>query len=358
MGSPTRKIAVVSLSLARGGAERFAATHSRLLTDSGYEVHHILIEDDIAYPYAGTIYNLGDLCKNDFAWWRKIKKGILLRRYLMEHQIDTVLDNRTRPLALREWFTRRIYGRRKIIYMVHSARIDNYLPPRWMSKFVLRGVTLVCVSKAIAQKVRAVYCVEDVHAIYNPIPALAPDSPRVNLPSPFILFFGRLDEKVKNFTLLLEGFAMSKLAGSGYRLVILGDGPDAAYILETAVRLGIENQVILLPFEPNPYAYVQNARFTVLTSRYEGFPMSVIESLALGTPVVSVDCDSGPAEVILNKQNGLLIPNHNVAALAGAMAALAQDNDLYDICRQGAAPSVAHLSSDHIARQWQQILTL
>jgi glycosyltransferase involved in cell wall biosynthesis len=51
--------------------------------------------------------------------------------------------------------------------------------------------------------------------------------------------------------------------------------------------------VTILPFN-NPFDIVQNARFTVLTSHYEGFPMSIVESLALGTPVVAVDCNSGP----------------------------------------------------------------
>jgi glycosyltransferase involved in cell wall biosynthesis len=59
---------------------------------------------------------------------------------------------------------------------------------------------------------------------------------------------------------------------------------------------------------------VQNARFTVLTSHYEGFPMSMVESLALGTPVVTVDCNSGPREIVIDEYNGLLVENYNVKA--------------------------------------------
>jgi glycosyltransferase involved in cell wall biosynthesis len=84
--------------------------------------------------------------------------------------------------------------------------------------------------------------------------------------------------------------------------------------------------------------------------------MSIIESLALGVPVVSVDCQSGPAELIRNEHNGLLVPNHNAAALAQAIGRFARDTNLYDICRNNAAASVAHLSVDNIAAQWQQIL--
>jgi glycosyltransferase involved in cell wall biosynthesis len=67
-----------------------------------------------------------------------------------------------------------------------------------------------------------------------------------------------------------------------------------------------------LPFNSNPFDIVQNARFTVLTSHYEGFPMSMVESLALGTPVVAVDCNSGPREIVIDEYNGLLVENYNV----------------------------------------------
>jgi glycosyltransferase involved in cell wall biosynthesis len=76
--------------------------------------------------------------------------------------------------------------------------------------------------------------------------------------------------------------------------------------------------VTILPFNSNPFDIVQNARFTVLTSHYEGFPMSIVESLALGTPVVAVDCNSGPREIVIDEYNGLLVENYNVKNLAAA----------------------------------------
>jgi glycosyltransferase involved in cell wall biosynthesis len=84
--------------------------------------------------------------------------------------------------------------------------------------------------------------------------------------------------------------------------------------------------------------------------------MAIIESLALGTPVVSVNCNSGPAEVIQNEYNGLLVENYNPNALANAMERLINSQDLYHICKVNASKSVQQLSVEHISKQWNQIL--
>jgi glycosyltransferase involved in cell wall biosynthesis len=92
----------------------------------------------------------------------------------------------------------------------------------------------------------------------------------------------------------------------------MGDGPDLNKIQDSIKGFQLEGYVTILPFNSNPFDIVQNARFTVLTSHYEGFPMSMVESLALGTPVVAVDCNSGPREIVIDEYNGLLVENYNV----------------------------------------------
>ena len=357
--SPSKnKIAIVSQSLGRGGAERFAGILSKLLDSLGYEIHNILIEDLIAYEYTGKLYNLGEICEADSVIQRKIKKGILLKKYLDHNQINTVIDNRSKPNFLREIFTKWVYGKRQKIFMVHSFNLQNYLPnsalaAKWLYHDAKK---LVCVSKAIEQEINQKYHLKNTVTIYNPLPELAIPDKRINVSGNYILFFGRLVDNVKNFSLMLEGFGQSKVQSKGYQLVILGNGPDEDFIKTEIKRLKLHDSVQLLPFQHNPYAYVSRAQFTLLTSHYEGFPMSVIESLALGVPVISVDCQSGPAEIIQNEKNGLLIPNHNSAALATAIVRLVEDANLYDICKSNAAASVAHLSVENTARQWQQIL--
>lgn len=359
MSKAKTKIAIVSHSLGSGGAERFAGELSCMLEQLGYEVHLVVVNDHLDFPYCGNLYNLGSLCKKDFGWLRKLKKGWLLRNYLDREKINVVIDNRTRNHFIRDWFSISLYRRRKTFYMIHSSYLQNYLPDSvFFARILYRSATkLICVSKAIESELVHKFGFNNTTTVYNPVKSTEIDGLRSgNLPKPYVLFYGRLEEKVKNFTLLLEAFSRSRIFDAGYELVIMGDGPSKDYIRSLTTSLKINDYVRLVPFQNNPFAYVKDAAFTILTSRYEGFPMSIIESLSIGTPVVAVDCQTGPAEIIQNEQNGILVENHNVEALAHAMHRMVYDRQLYDRLKLHTIDSVSHLSYEAIGRQWEKLL--
>ena len=179
----------------------------------------------------------------------------------------------------------------------------------------------------------------------------------IEIPKNYLLFFGRIEEKVKNFQLMLEAFLDSGLHEKDFHLLIMGDGPDVPYLEELISKLELGAAVKRIPFHKNPFEYVKKAKFTVLTSRFEGFPMSIIESLALQTPVVSVDCKSGPSELIQHEYNGLLVENYNRAALADAMVRMAEDDKLYRSCVHHARKSIEHLSHEMISKEWEKVLS-
>lgn len=352
------KLAIISISLSGGGAERFGGLLSCMLDEIGYEVHNIVINDAVDFSYCGPLYNLGEFGRGDSGLARKMGKGMRLKAYLEQHQIGIVIDNRSRNNVFRELTTRWIYGNRRRFYMVHSNKLSNYFPKSaFLAKLLYKDSKLVCVSKSIEQKVRQTLGLTNTITIYNP----ADFSPRESkipdaLPDQYALFFGRLDDKVKNFRLLLEAYSLSGIAQNGLSLVIMGDGTDANLIQNMIIEFSLQANVVLLPFQKNPAAIVRKAHFTVLSSRYEGFPMSVVESLAVETPVVSVDCESGPREIITHELNGLLVANYNPAALAQAMTRFVNEPILYDICKKNATNSIQHLSKENISAQWKQIL--
>lgn len=354
------KVAIISNSLGSGGAERFAASLGFILRDIGYEVHNIIINDKIDYEFEGVLYNLEKESITSNRLFRKFNKGFLLQKYLNNNQIDIIIDNRSRGVFLRECFTKWIYGNRKKFFMVHSYFLHNYFPKsQWAAQFLYSDAKkIICVSNAIEMEVRQKYKLLNTKTILNAVNFQNFNFDSVNETSEkYILFFGRLVEKVKNFSLMLDAFQYSEINKLGYKLIIMGDGPDKNRILQQAEKLGISESIELIPFQSNPFEYVKNARFTVLTSHYEGFPMAIIESLALETPVVAVNCNSGPAELIVNEQNGLLVPNYNSQALAEAFKRLVSDSNLYHICKTNAKSSILQLSIDKIALKWQQTLS-
>src|SRR5690606_31221952 len=100
---------------------------------------------------------------------------------------------------------------------------------------------------------------------------------------------------------------------------ILGDGVRLEEMKTLAKELDISDLVDFKGFEPYPENYLKNALFTVLTSKYEGLPTVLVESLFMHTPVISYDCETGPNEIIINGFNGLLIENQNAEKMIEGM---------------------------------------
>ena len=167
---------------------------------------------------------------------------------------------------------------------------------------------------------------KSITCIYNPIVgdtkplASEPLSPSGWWTGPHrkLLAVGTLKE-IKDYATLLNAFALL-LQRVDARLLILGEG-ECRPALEAQVRqLGLEASVFMPGFVKDISPYYQQADLHVLSSTGEGFGNVIVEALAVGTPVVSTDCPSGPREILRDGQFGRLVPMGNAAALADAMA--------------------------------------
>ncbi|WP_019591002.1 glycosyltransferase [Thioalkalivibrio sp. ALE20] len=136
--------------------------------------------------------------------------------------------------------------------------------------------------------------------------------------TPVILAVGRLRPQ-KDFATLLRAFALLH-ARRPCRLIILGEGPERDRLQGLARELGIADHVDLAGFRSNPYPFMRAANLFVLSSRFEGSPNVLVEAMALGTPVVSTDCPSGPREILAGGRLGPLVPVGDAPALADGMA--------------------------------------
>lgn len=140
---------------------------------------------------------------------------------------------------------------------------------------------------------------------------------------PTVLAVGRLIEQ-KDFATLLAAFAILRRARPT-KLVILGEGPLRGSLTALARQLGVDADVALPGFDPNPYSAMRACDLFVLSSRFEGLPGVLIQAMACGARVVSTDCPSGPREVLEDGRWGRLVPVGNASALAEAMSAALDD---------------------------------
>ncbi|NEX19464.1 glycosyltransferase [Thiorhodococcus mannitoliphagus] len=151
-----------------------------------------------------------------------------------------------------------------------------------------------------------------------------PDHPWFEQPGiPVILGVGELCGR-KDFATLLRAFARVR-AARPCRLMIIGKGAARERLLDQAESLGVAQDVDLLGYVPQPYAYMAHAALFVLSSRWEGLGFVLIEAMAVGTPVVSTDCPSGPREILDQGGYGPLVPVGDDEALAHAILATLDD---------------------------------
>ena len=356
-----KKICIVTSSLGKGGAEKSSAVLSILLDNLGYEVHVISILNRIDYDYKGTLLNLGALKDKDASFFGTLKRFTVFLNYLRSHNFDFIIDSRSRPSILKQFLINKVlYVNEKIIFIVHSAFLKNYIPDnKFIAKYLYSNVfKFVTVSKAIKTKLTKKYHFENVKVIHNAVdePQMTVLSESLLLPDKFIIFFGRIEDEVKNLSLLIESFKRSELIDHNIKLVILGDGNDKIKLEKKVQATSLSEHIVFLSYTKNPYPIVSKAMCTVLTSYYEGFPTMLVESLSLGTPVISVNCESGPSEIILDTHNGLLVDNHNPDLLADAMNRFVTDDELYSHCKKNAKKSVEKFSMENISNDWERII--
>lgn len=363
MNIPKRnhKIALVGYTLNSGGLERVMSSLSVYFGSQGIDVHNIVLADDVGYPYSGTLVNIGKMKENHKGVLGKLKLFRFLKKYIQQQQFDFIIDFRYRIKPFQEVLIANWVYNTKTIYTVHSGNIATYVPENtFLANLIFKdSYAVVCVSDAIKNKVDQEYGFKNAKRIYNPI-----DLEEIQLKSTetfdlgfqYVIGMGRFDYKnVKQFDRLITTYLESELPEKNIHLVLIGDGERRNEVEETAQN---HPKVHFLGFKENPYPYLKKAKFLILSSKYEGFPMSVIESMACGTPVVAFDCVSGPNEIIIHGKNGLLVENQNFDELKHKMNLFVTDADLYQSCKAQALPSVAQFSIDKIGKEWLELMKI
>lgn len=172
-----------------------------------------------------------------------------------------------------------------------------------------------------------------IAVIPNPLPAGFMER-RADGPIPWhqrpkeLLYVGRLNA-VKGLELLIDAAAACFATHPDLILRLVGEGDQQRALEARAREAGIAERVSFEGYRPEPLEYHARARLVLLTSHYEGFPNVLVEALSQGTPVVSVNCQSGPDEIVSPGVNGLLVEGRDPAVFGAAIArALATEWDV------------------------------
>jgi glycosyltransferase involved in cell wall biosynthesis len=199
--------------------------------------------------------------------------------------------------------------------------------------------------------------VEEIDVIYNPLnlacietagrSPLAHDWLAEGAP-PVVLGVGSLTP-LKDFATLIRAFVIVR-SRRECRLVILGEGPERERLLAVAKQAGIADDVLMLGFVQNPFAWMRRASVFVSSSVTEGCPNALMQSLACGAPVVSTDA-GGSSEILENGRWGRLVPVDRPGAMAAAIGECLDGG-----AKPGARARAADFSHERIARQYLEVL--
>lgn len=364
MNSPPDRIAVFLPSLRGGGAERVMLNLALGFCEQGVETDMVLAQAEGPYldelPAEISVVDLKA---------PRIRNAVRpLMAYLKQQQPTGLLSSMAHANMMAVLAKQLSRSPTRVVATLHNT-LSQKMPaqnffwrhfgPSLMRQFYMRADAVVAVSHGVANDACQVtgFPEKRMQVIYNPVitdelyrradeaidhPWFEPGQP------PVLISVGRLNRQ-KDYGLLIRSFALIREKMPA-RLLILGEGEERATLESLIAELDLNDSIALPGFVANPYALMKRAAAFVLSSGWEGLPTVLIEALALGVPLVSTDCPSGPHEILKGGSLGKLVPVGDAAALAGAVLdvlngdfAADKDLDLARFERDQAVSSYLHL---------------
>jgi glycosyltransferase involved in cell wall biosynthesis len=353
-------------SLRGGGAERVCATLANELLAAGWNVQVLVLNlrDAVVRDAVDPRIPVIDLGVEHV---RSCAAGIA--RYIRRNRPERFLAFNHQLAVLLVWLRALGVGRfaivaRNISTLSRKAALE---PSFWHRRvvhaltrgFLRRTDTVIAQSAGMKQDLLEHYAVAErrLRVIHNPL------APRFDFadgaaPVPWaqrsdeILYVGRL-ASIKGLDLLIDACALCMKDRPGLALRLVGTGDQARELRDRATRAGIAARVVFHGYAADTVPLYARAKVVALTSHYEGFPNVLVEALSQGTPIVSVDCASGPAEIVEDGRNGFLCRSREPADFAQSLGrALDRDWDVESVRR-----TAARFSSRGIAAQYAQVLS-
>lgn len=362
---------------AKAGTERVMSDKMNWLSERGYEITLVTYEQGthpFAFPLNSSIkhYDLDtrffELAKYNIVK-RLFRYSVLKRHFkknlqsIMNVVKPDIFVSTTYSLPLFDVLLQ-IESSSKRIIESHVAcctvkKAENYrssfllhsifkLYDKWMLDHIRRFDGLVTLTENDANE-WAKYS-NNVCTIPNPVTFIPEELAPVG-DAHRIICVGRLHEQ-KGFDLLIEAFSLIADKCSEWSVDIYGDGDEKQTLNNLIVSHNLEGRVTINSSTGNIYREYLNSSFFVLSSRYEGFGLVLLEAMSCGLPCISFDCPYGPGDIIEDGCNGFLVDNGNVQKMADKILWMIQNRDSRIEMGKRAKRSIMCYERNEIMKKW------
>ncbi|WCT08803.1 glycosyltransferase family 4 protein [Proteus mirabilis] len=345
-----------------GGTERVTSNICNKLTGMGYEVSIISL-----YNGYKSYFKLDDKIKLLSFYSEKIsfsKKSpsiiYKLRDYLKKDSID-ILINVDSILTLYSIPATILLHTKNICWEHFNFNINLGLKKRKYARYLASFCCHQIITLTERDKdlwIKGSYIRSKINVIPNP-------SPFVNIPielnqasSKIAISVGRLTDQ-KGFDMLLRAWKKVLDERKDWTLKIIGSGSNEDFLKKLAEDLNINSHIIWVKHSDNIIEHYKSAALYIMSSRFEGLPMVLLEAASMGVPIVSFDCDTGPREIIKDN-TGWLCEDGNIDALANtlihAMSVL-DEPEVYNSYRISSKKNIdKNFSIEAIISKWVDII--
>jgi glycosyltransferase involved in cell wall biosynthesis len=284
------------------------------------------------------------------------KATVELRKIIRKHDIDILVacSSIIGPLGV----ISTLFGKTKLIYWDHSSFFESTAHDFSVrgKKFTARHADVVIpLTKYDAKNYHEHSKAKRIVQIYNPIDRRLENLEHsYNKNSKKIISVGRLTH-LKNFELLVDVAKVVLEEFKDYSWHIYGSGESEDSIKAKIVSHDLEDRVILKGHATNLYDIYKDYCLMVMTSRSEGFPMTLLEGMASRLPLVSFDIITGPNEIIRDGVNGFLVEPLNADQMAKKIIALLEDGQLREKFSENNAKFIDQFNMKATTDQWIEV---
>lgn len=354
------KIDLIISSLTSGGAERVVSLLANEFANRGHEVRLLTfdpVEDAfeldprikrIKYKKSFYILNFTSIKCLLFLIFFYLKKS---NRPDLISSHATLMGYATIPIA--KLYNIKLTVTEHTNHLRGKHSINNWLLWKYLYKFPNAITVLTNYDLSYFQKKN-----KNVHVIHNPCSFRPIQDSRIKREK-LLLVVGNLNRyEIKGFDKLLEIVSKILPKHPDWKLKIVGSGNEGIKILQKiAEDLKIANQVIFTGFRSDVHYLMQQAEIFILSSKFEGLPMALLEAMTQKMACISYDCISGPSEIITNNINGILVKNQDQEDMAYQLNRIIKDEGLRESLRKNIDGSLKKFSIEAVADKWENLFS-